>query len=77
MSSGRRHVLALTEGAAPLSGGGSGGGGVGGGAGFGGGVVMSWGAGHFGQLGHGPDVTSCMEPKIVERLLPHVVSWCI
>ncbi|KAL7465811.1 hypothetical protein ACHAXS_006133 [Conticribra weissflogii] len=74
VSSGRRHVLALTEGAAPLSGGGSGGGGVGGGAGFGGGVVMSWGAGHFGQLGHGPDVTSCMEPKIVERLLPHVVG---
>ncbi|KAL9191407.1 hypothetical protein ACHAXT_001113 [Thalassiosira profunda] len=55
ISSGRRHVLALTEGASP-----------------GGGVVMSWGAGHFGQLGHGPDLTSCLEPRIVERLLPHV-----
>ena len=57
ISSGRRHVLALTEGASP-----------------GGGVVMSWGAGHFGQLGHGPDLTSCLEPRIVERLLPHVVD---
>lgn len=57
ISSGRRHVLALTEGASP-----------------GGGVVMSWGAGHFGQLGHGPDLTSCLEPRIVERLLPHVVG---
>mmetsp|Transcript_10712 Transcript_10712/g.23724 ORF Transcript_10712/g.23724 Transcript_10712/m.23724 type:complete len:781 (-) Transcript_10712:56-2398(-) len=57
VSSGRRHVLALTEGASP-----------------GGGVVMSWGAGHFGQLGHGPDLTSCLEPRIVERLLPHVVG---
>ena len=32
---------------------------------------MSWGAGHFGQLGHGPELTSCPEPRIIERLLPH------
>ena len=44
------------------------------GASPGGGVVMSWGAGHFGQLGHGPELTSCLEPRIVERLLPHVVG---
>ena len=55
ISSGRRHVLALTEGP----------------GGGGGGVVMSWGAGHFGQLGHGPDVTSCPAPRAIERLLPH------
>ena len=35
---------------------------------------MSWGAGHFGQLGHGPELTSCTEPRIVERLLPHNVG---
>ena len=57
ISSGRRHVLALTEGTSPA-----------------GGVVMSWGAGHFGQLGHGLDLTSCLEPRIIERLLPHVVG---
>lgn len=72
ISSGRRHVLALTEGAAPLSGSGSGTSSSKGNGG--GGVVMSWGAGHFGQLGHGPDLTSCLEPRIVERLLPHVVG---
>ena len=37
------------------------------------GIVVSWGAGHFGQLGHGPDVTSC-EPRIIERLLPRSVG---
>jgi len=57
VASGRRHVLALTEGASS-----------------GGGVVMSWGAGHFGQLGHGPELTSCTEPRIIERLLPHNVG---
>ncbi|KAL3778763.1 hypothetical protein ACHAW5_009189 [Stephanodiscus triporus] len=63
LSSGRRHVLALTEGA--------------GGGGVGGGVVMSWGAGHFGQLGHGPDVTGCAEPRTIERLLPHVAGGVV
>jgi len=63
ISSGRRHVLALTEGATSSSS-----------SSGPGGVVLSWGAGHFGQLGHGPDLTSCLEPRIVERLLPHVVG---
>ncbi len=62
IASGRRHVLALSEG---INDGG------------GGGVVMSWGAGHFGQLGHGPDLTSCTEPRIIERLLPHVVGGAV
>ena len=62
IASGRRHVLALSEGID---------------AGGGGGVVMSWGAGHFGQLGHGPDLTSCLEPKIIERFLPHVVGGAV
>jgi len=62
IASGRRHVLALSEGAN---------------TGGGGGVVMSWGAGHFGQLGHGPDLTSCLEPRIIERLLPHVVGGAV
>ncbi|KAL3811262.1 hypothetical protein ACHAXA_003361 [Cyclostephanos tholiformis] len=62
LSSGRRHVLALTEG--PSNG-------------MGGGVVMSWGAGHFGQLGHGPDVTSCVEPRTIDRLLPHVAGGVV
>lgn len=62
ISSGRRHVLALSEGAND---------------GGGGGVVLSWGAGHFGQLGHGPDLTSCLEPRIIERLLPHVVGGAV
>jgi len=62
IASGRRHVLALSEG---INDGG------------GGGVVMSWGAGHFGQLGHGPDLTSCSEPRIIERLLPHVVGGAV
>ncbi|KAL7533602.1 hypothetical protein ACHAWF_004558 [Thalassiosira exigua] len=72
ISSGRRHVLALTEGASPPGGGGGGGGG--GGSAGAGGAVLSWGAGHFGQLGHGPDLTSCREPRVVERLLPHAVG---
>jgi alpha-tubulin suppressor-like RCC1 family protein len=62
ISSGRRHVLALSEGNHD---------------GGGGGVVMSWGAGHFGQLGHGPDLTSCLEPRIIERLLPQVVGGAV
>ena len=62
ISSGRRHVLALSEGIRD---------------GGGGGVVMSWGAGHFGQLGHGPDMTSCSEPRIIERLLPHIVGGAV
>ena len=59
LASGRRHVLALTEGCSPTSSNKSGGG-----------VLLSWGAGHFGQLGHGPELTSSLEPRIVERLLP-------
>jgi alpha-tubulin suppressor-like RCC1 family protein len=62
IASGRRHVLALSEGVND---------------GGGGGVVMSWGAGHFGQLGHGPELTSCLEPRIIERLLPHVVGGAV
>jgi len=38
------------------------------------GIVMSWGAGHFGQLGHGPEVTDCPQPTIVDRLLPRAVG---
>lgn len=34
-------------------------------------MLLSWGAGHFGQLGHGPELTSSLEPRIVERLLPN------
>lgn len=38
------------------------------------GIVMSWGSGHFGQLGHGPEVTDCPEPTVVEGLLPRSVG---
>ena len=62
ISSGRRHVLALTESPA--------GGGIGG-------MVLSWGAGHFGQLGHGPDVTSQIEPRVVDRLRPNIVGGAV
>ena len=48
-------MLALTEGSSSKAGG----------------VLLSWGAGHFGQLGHGPELTSSLEPRIVERLLPN------
>ncbi len=87
ISSGRRHVLALTEGSTPSSSSSifassstatssfssfasssstspS----------YGAGVAVSWGAGHFGQLGHGTDITSCLGPRIINRLLPHVVG---
>lgn len=37
-------------------------------------VVMSWGAGHFGQLGHGSEVTSCGRPKVIGRLLPQLIG---
>ena len=37
------------------------------------GIIVNWGLGHFAQLGHGPDVTSC-EPRIIERLLPRSVD---
>ena len=86
ISSGRRHVLALTEGSTPstlassssssfnsfnsssssIASSSS--------PSFGAGVVVSWGAGHFGQLGHGTDITSCLGPRIINRLLPHVVG---
>ena len=38
------------------------------------GIVMSWGAGHFGQLGLGPEVTFCPQPTIVDELLPRAVG---
>lgn len=63
ISSGRRHVLALTE--SPAGGGGMGG------------MVLSWGAGHFGQLGHGPDVTSQIEPRVIDRLMPNIVGGAV
>jgi alpha-tubulin suppressor-like RCC1 family protein len=81
ISSGRRHVLALTEGSTPSysstttssfssfassSSSTS--------PTYGAGVAVSWGAGHFGQLGHGTDITSCLGPRIINRLLPHVVG---
>lgn len=62
ISSGRRHVLALTE--SPAVGGM-------------GGMVLSWGAGHFGQLGHGPDVTSQIEPRVIDRLMPNIVGGAV
>jgi len=37
-------------------------------------VTMSWGAGHFGQLGHGGEIVGCDEPKIIERLLPQMLG---
>merc|ERR1712238_345463 len=38
------------------------------------GIVMTWGSGYFGQLGHGTDISHVLEPKIVERLLPKYVG---
>lgn len=76
ISSGRRHVLALTEGSTPSSttaySSFSSSGTVS--QGYGAGVAVSWGAGHFGQLGHGTEVTSSLGPRIINRLLPHVVG---
>ena len=37
-------------------------------------VVMSWGSGFFGQLGHGLDVVYCHHPTIIERLSPAFVG---
>jgi len=37
-------------------------------------VVVSWGAGHFGQLGHGNDVTGLHQPRVIERLLPQAIG---
>lgn len=37
-------------------------------------VVMSWGSGYFGQLGHGLDIVYCHHPTIVERLSPAYVG---
>ncbi|KAL3799454.1 hypothetical protein HJC23_013909 [Cyclotella cryptica] len=62
IASGRRHVLALTEGANASN------------DQRGSGILLSWGAGHFGQLGHGSELTSSLEPRIVERLLPQSVG---
>ena len=38
------------------------------------GIVMSWGAGHFGQLGLGPDVTDVPQPAVIDKLLPRSVG---
>ena len=38
------------------------------------GSVASWGAGHFGQLGHGPNVSFLEKPQIITHLLPHVLT---
>ncbi|GFH52651.1 hypothetical protein CTEN210_09127 [Chaetoceros tenuissimus] len=37
-------------------------------------VVMSWGSGYFGQLGHGMDTIYTKDPLTVERLLPRFVG---
>ena len=33
-------------------------------------AVVSWGAGHFGQLGHGPNVSVLEQPEVLSHLLP-------
>lgn len=38
------------------------------------GIVMSWGAGHFGQLGLGPNVTDIPQPAVIDKLLPRAVG---
>ena len=35
------------------------------------GLVVSWGAGHFGQLGHGPTVSFLEKPQVITHLLPN------
>lgn len=87
ISSGRRHVLALTEGSTPSSSSSSSmfasstsssfpsfASSSSSSPSYGAGVAVSWGAGHFGQLGHGTDITSCLGPRIINRLLPHIVG---
>jgi len=43
-------------------------------ASFEGRVVMSWGSGYFGQLGHGLDRIHCLHPTAIERLMPRYVG---
>lgn len=38
------------------------------------GVVASWGAGHFGQLGHGPNVSLLEKPQIIAHLMPQATG---
>jgi alpha-tubulin suppressor-like RCC1 family protein len=38
------------------------------------GSVVSWGAGHFGQLGHGPNVSLLERPEVLSHLLPDVIG---
>jgi alpha-tubulin suppressor-like RCC1 family protein len=35
--------------------------------------VLSWGAGHFGQLGHGPHISWLEHPEVISHLQPHVL----
>lgn len=37
-------------------------------------VVMSWGSGYFGQLGHGLEIVYCHNPTMIERLSPRYVG---
>jgi alpha-tubulin suppressor-like RCC1 family protein len=64
LAHGRRHVLALMEGTSGSSSNNN----------STTRVVVSWGAGHFGQLGQGNDVTGLQEPRVLERLLPHAIG---
>lgn len=36
--------------------------------------VVSWGAGHFGQLGLGPSVSRSVRPQMIPHLLPHALG---
>ena len=38
------------------------------------GLVASWGAGHFGQLGHGPNVSLLERPHVISHLMPQVTG---
>lgn len=37
-------------------------------------LVMSWGSGYFGQLGHGIDRVYCEHPTVMERLMPRYLG---
>jgi alpha-tubulin suppressor-like RCC1 family protein len=43
----------------------------------GGAAVLSWGAGHFGQLGLGPNISVAQEPTIIQHLLPQATGSSI
>lgn len=38
------------------------------------GSVLSWGAGHFGQLGHGPNISLLLKPQVMAHLLPSATA---